>query len=150
MIDFEKGIGASGHSMGGDTAYALCARNDDFVCGINLDGGLFGDYSNDVQTKPFMQISCKDNENVVNRVYIRHSKPVYKALFRDMKHIGFADAKHMIPMKSMVGKLDPDLLHENLCRLHLEFFDSYLKGLKSEPKFKNSDVVTMSVYEPDM
>ncbi len=43
LIDFSKGIGASGQSFGGNTAYALCARNPDFVCGINIDGALFGD-----------------------------------------------------------------------------------------------------------
>ena len=31
LIDFEKGIGVSGHSMGGNAAYALCARNPEFV-----------------------------------------------------------------------------------------------------------------------
>lgn len=150
LIDFEKGVGVSGHSMGGNTAYALCARNEDFVCGINLDGAYFGDYTNDIQTKPFMQVSCNDNEYVVTRVYTRHTKPVYKVLFRDMKHIGFADAKHMIPMKSMVGKLDPDVMHANLCKCHLEFFDAYLKRLKETPELNSNDVVTVSVYEPDM
>ena len=150
LIDFEKGVGVSGHSMGGNTAYALCARNSDFTCGINLDGALFGDYTKDIQTKPFMQISCADNEYVVTRVYIRHTKPVYKVLFKDMKHIGFADAKHNIPIKSMVGKLDPDILHENLCRCHLEFFDAYLKGIKSEPSLPNNEYVTSCKYEPDI
>ena len=148
LIDFEKGVGVSGHSMGGNAAYALCARNDDFVCGINLDGALFGDYSNDTLQKPFLQVSCADNEYVVTRVYTRHTQPVYKVFFRDMKHLGFADTKHMIPIKSMVGKLDPDELHENLCRVHLEFFDAYLKKLKEKPKLKSNDVITVSVKEP--
>nr|MCR5213903.1 hypothetical protein [Eubacterium sp.] len=139
-----------GHSMGGDTAYALCARNKDFVCGINIDGGLFGDYTNDIQKKPFMQISCKDNEKVVTRVYLRHTEKIYKVLFKDMKHIGFADAKHMIPIKSVVGKLDPDLFHNNLCKCHLEFFDSYLRRNKETPNLKNSDVIKVSIFEPDM
>jgi dienelactone hydrolase len=150
FIDFEKGVGVTGHSMGGDTAYALCSRNPEFTCGINIDGGLFGDYTNDVQTKPFMQVSCKDNENVVNRVYLRHTKPIYKVLFKDMRHMGFSDAMHNIPMKSMVGKLDPDVMHKNLCKSHLEFFDAYLKGTKEKPELKNNDSITVSVYQPDM
>ncbi|MBO7639939.1 MAG: hypothetical protein J6S91_13295 [Treponema sp.] len=150
LIDFEKGVGVSGHSFGGNTAYALCSRNKDFVCGINIDGGLFGDYSDDVLKKPFLQISCKDNENIAARVYLRHTKPVYKVLFRDMKHIGFADCKHQIQMKSAVGKLDADVMHENLCKCHLEFFDAYLKGIKSAPELANNDAVTVSVVEPDM
>jgi len=150
LIDFDKGAGVSGHSMGGNTAYALCARNDDFVCGVNLDGALFGDYTDDIQTKPFLQISCRDNERVVTRVYIRHTGPVYKALFRDMRHMGFSDAKHLIPMKSVMGKLDPDVMHENLCRCHLEFFDAYLKGIRKEPEIRSNETVTVSVCPPDL
>ena len=150
LIDFSKGVGTSGHSAGGNTAYALCARNPDFTCGINIDGGLFGNYANDTQTKPFMQISCEDNERVVTRVYLRHTKPIYKVLFKGMKHIGFADSKHQIPMKSVVGKLDPDVMHKNLCKCHLEFFDAYLKGLKAAPELTNNEAITVSVFEPDI
>ncbi|MBO4368276.1 MAG: hypothetical protein J5859_06150, partial [Clostridia bacterium] len=71
MIDFEKGIGAAGHSFGGDTAYRLCADDPEYVCGVNIDGALFGDYRNTIQKRPFMQISCRDNENVAMRVYLR-------------------------------------------------------------------------------
>ena len=150
LIDFDRGIGTSGHSFGGDTAYALCARNPEFVCGVNMDGCLFGDYTNDVQTKPFLQISCADNANVVTRVYLRHTKPVYGAFFQKMKHMGFADAKYMIPIRSVVGKLDPDMLHEGLCKCHLAFFDTYLKGRKELPEFRINDAVTVSVIPPDI
>ena len=63
-IDFANGIGVTGHSFGGATAYALCEDEPEtFTCGINIDGALFGDYSDVTQTKPFMQLSCSDNEN---------------------------------------------------------------------------------------
>ncbi len=149
LIDFGPGVGVSGHSMGGNTAYALCARNADFACGVNLDGALFGYYTGDVQEKPFMQISCRDNENVVTRVYVRHTKPIYKVLFRDMKHMGFSDAKHLIPMKSVMGRLDPDVMHRQLCRCHLEFFDAFLKKTKKAPDLRSNEVITVSVFQPD-
>lgn len=149
LIDFEKGVGAAGHSMGGNTAYALCAGNAEIACGINLDGALFGDYADTVQTKPFMQVSCRDNERVAARVYLRHTKPVCKVLFRDMRHMGFADAKYLIPMKSVVGKLDPDAMHENLCRCCRVFFDAYLKETGEEPEIRSNDTVTVTVYPPD-
>ena len=150
LIDFDKGVGVSGHSMGGNTAYALCARNPDFACGINIDGAFFGDYTNDIQTKPFLQAGCKANEQAETRAFIRHTGSVYKALFRDMKHIGFSDAKHLIPYGFAVGKLDPDEMHRALCKCHLEFFDTYLKGIKEAPDLKSDHVITVSVYEPDM
>lgn len=150
LIDFGRGVGVSGHSMGGNTAYALCARNPRFVCGINMDGALFGDYTKDVQTKPFLQVSCRDNEKAETRTFLRHTGPVYRVLFRDMKHIGFSDAKYLIPYRFAVGKLDADEMHRNLCRCHLEFFDAYLKGIKKAPDLKSNDAVTVSVYEPDL
>ena len=42
IIDFSNGIGATGHSLGGATAYMLCLDHEEFACGLNLDGALFG------------------------------------------------------------------------------------------------------------
>ena len=68
-----------------------------------------------------------------------------------MTHIGFADViKYILPIKLLVGKLDADVLHENLCKCHLEFFDTYLKKLKDTPELKSNDDVKVSVYEADM
>ena len=146
MIDFEKGVGAAGHSFGGDTAYKLCADFPEYVCGVNMDGALFGDYKDTVQKKPFMQISCPDNENVAARVYLRHEKPVWKVLFRDMKHVGFSDMKHRLRFAAMAGRLPPDVMHENLCKCCLEFFDAYLKGIKPEPEIRSSDAITVTKF----
>ena len=80
--------------------------------------------------KPFLQVSGNDNENVVTRVYTNHTKTVYKVFFRDMKHFGFSDMKFLLPAKSMVGNLPAEVLHQNLCRCHLELFDAFLKRKK--------------------
>ncbi len=149
MIDFEKGVGAAGHSFGGDTAYKLCADFPEYVCGVNIDGALFGDYKETVQRKPFMQISCRDNENVAARVYVRHEKPVWKVLFRDMKHVGFSDMKHRMRAGAMTGRLPAEVMHENLCTCCLEFFDAYLKGIKREPDIRSGDVITVTKFAPD-
>lgn len=150
LIDFDRGIGAAGHSFGGDTAYALCLKEPEFACGVNTDGALFGDYRGAVLEKPFMQISCRDNENVVTRVYLRHTKPVWKVLFRDMKHVGFSDMKHRIRFGAMVGRLDADVMHENLCRCHLEMFDAYLKKTKEKPDIGSNGAISVTEYAPDM
>ena len=65
-----------------------------------------------------------------------------------MEHVGFSDMKHQIPLKSMVGKLDANVAHEEVCRIHLEFFDAYLKKLKDKPSFASDDVVTFTEYAP--
>ena len=149
MIDFDCGVGAAGHSFGGDTAYGLCVDHPDFVCGINMDGALFGDYRNTVLKTPFMQISCGSNEHIVSRVYLHHTKDVYKVLFRGMTHVGFSDMKFQIPIKMMTGSLDPDVLHETLCRCHLEFFDAFLAHRKPAPQLQSSEAAAVTVFPPD-
>ncbi|MCR5384023.1 MAG: hypothetical protein K6E72_05275 [Saccharofermentans sp.] len=64
LIDFDKGIGAAGLSFGGATSYALCEDEPEFVCGINMDGGLFGKHEGKILKTPFLHINCETNRNV--------------------------------------------------------------------------------------
>ena len=146
LIDLSNGIGASGHSMGGAVAYSLCLDEPEITCGINIDAGLFGEHGDKILRKPFLQACCKIDQNTMTRAYLKKTSPVYKVLFRDMQHQGFSDMKHAIPSKLLTGSLHPDKMHENLCRCHLEFFDAYLKGTKSEPELKDNDTVTVTRY----
>ena len=57
--------------------------------------------------------------------------------------------KHQIEMKALTGKLDADLMHENLCKCFVEFFDTYLKGTKDKPDLQTNDVMTITEYSPD-
>ncbi len=150
LIDFSCGIGAAGHSLGGATAYMLCLDYDEFICGANLDGALFGNNKGKILRKPFLQLSCKANINAETRVYLDHTRPVYGAVFKNMQHISFSDMKHMIPIKAIVGSLDPDVMHENVCKLHLELFDTYLKRSKDHPELISSESVTVKEYSPDI
>ena len=58
--------------------------------------------------------------------------------------------KHMMKPSAISGKLDPDVMHENTCRLHLELFDAYLKNTKEHPVFESNDAVTFREYAPDI
>ena len=149
LIDLSNGIGISGHSHGGATAYHYSLRREEYTCGINIDGGLFGDTSG-IMNKPFMQLSCKDNERVAARVYIRHSAPAYKVLFRDMKHVAFSDMKYALGSSAIAGRLDADLAHKYSCRSFLEFFDCYLKKIKAKPELESNDVITVTEFAPDV
>ncbi len=126
-IDFDPGVGASGHSLGGACAYYLCQHYEEITCGINIDGGVFGNYDGLTMERPFLQICCKENYNVVTRPLLDTKAPVYYAVFEQMKHIGFTDAKFFVPLKFVVGKLDRQVMYDHLFGLHLNFFDKYLK-----------------------
>ncbi len=49
----------------------------------------------------------------------------------------------------ITGKLDADLMHENLCKCFSEFFDAYLKKAKEKPAIQSNDVITVTEYAPD-
>lgn len=127
-LDLSRGIGASGHSLGGCLAYYLCRYHEEFCCGINIDGGLFGDYPDKPMKKPFCQISCTDNINVETRPFVQTNADTYQVVFDDMKHMGFTDAKFYIPIRALAGKLPPEELFRHLVYCHITFFDRYLKG----------------------
>lgn len=147
-IDFEKGIGVSGHSLGGATAYALCEDEPEtFTCGINIDGGLFGNHDGKFIEAPFLQMNCEKNKTAVTVAFLKNKNVAYHAVLKDMAHLGFSDMKHIIPLKSQVGKLDPDIAHNTVSKIHLEFFDTYLKKIKEKPNFESNDVVTFTEYD---
>ena len=151
IVDLSYGTGVFGHSYGGATAFALCEDHPDmFTCGINMDGGLFGEHEGKITKVPFLQLNCEANATTVTRGFFRHTKPAYHAVMKGMEHVGFSDLKHHIPLKSMVGKLDADVAHNESCRICLEFFDAYLKKVKEKPEFKSDDAVTFTEYAPDM
>lgn len=135
-IDFSHGIGATGHSFGGATAYCHCLYDDEISCGVNIDGGLFGNYAEEINNKPFMQIVGKDNYNVVTRCRVYRKGPLHFIIFKDMKHIGFADIKLLGGNPLIVGKADPETAMNALNEAHLAFFDRYLKEGNAEDRTK--------------
>ena len=127
-IDFSHGIGATGHSLGGAAAYAHCLFDDEIACGVNMDGGLFGNYAETVNHKPFMQLVGRLNRNFVTRSMFYHDAPVHYLLFKHMMHYGFTDLKLIVKTRLAVGKADPLLALDTLNEAHGAFFDRYLKG----------------------
>ena len=149
IIDFENGVGVSGHSFGGATAYALCEDEPEtFTCGINMDGGLFGNHDGKVITTPFLQMNCEKNKKGVTAAFVKNKNVAYHAVLKDMEHLGFSDMKYAIPLKSQVGKSDPDITHNTMCGIHLEFFDTYLKKAKDKPTFESNEFVSFKEYQP--
>lgn len=126
-IDFSRGAAASGHSLGGATAYYLCHHSDEIVCGINIDGGIFGDYTGMTMKKPFLQFSCKGNYNVETRSLINTEAYIQSEIFSGITHIGFTDAKFYIPSKLLVGKMDGVEMYKRLSNCHLDFLKKFLK-----------------------
>jgi len=45
--------------------------------------------------------------------------------------------------------MNPDVMHENLCRCHLELFDTYLKKEKDKPDLNSNGDVEITEFPPD-
>ena len=150
LVDFSRGVAAAGHSMGGAAAYALCEDEPEFVCGVNIDGGLFGDHGEKTLRASFLQLNCEANKASSARAFLHHTQPVYHAVLRDMQHMGFSDMKHFINMKSQMGKLDADTAHETVSGILGEFFDACLKKTKAEPAFEGFAAAAVKEYAPDI
>ena len=131
-IDFSNGIGMTGHSYGGALAYAHCLDDSEVSCGINLDGGLFGNFGEKVNHKPFLQILNPGNVNVVSRSRIYHDSPVHYMVFRDIEHNGFTDKKLVGRNKAEIGTCDPVQTLDTVNAAHVAFFDRYLKNAEAE------------------
>jgi len=142
-IDFLNGIAATGHSMGGAVAYNLCLNSEEIRYGINIDGGLFGDFTGKTLTKPFLQFACKENWNVESAVLLNKEAPVYCAIFDNMKHFGFTDAKFFMPLKMVVGKMDAMKMHTHLTKYHILFLDRYLKKMDAEEITSDDKEITI-------
>lgn len=146
FIDFTPGVGISGHSLGGATAYYMCQTNENFVCGINIDGGLFGDYDGMTMTRPFCHICSEANYNVASRVKFGKSADSYYVTFRKIKHIAFADIKYFLKLPMMTGKIPADIAHNNICSCHLKFLDKYLKNKDIEMEIPDSEYIRFEKY----
>lgn len=145
-IDFSMGVGASGHSLGGSTAYALCHESDEITCGINIDGGLFGDYNKKTMTKPFFQICSEANYSVETKPMLNKTQPAFYAIFKKIKHIAFADIKFFIQLPAITGKIPAHIMHENLCKCHLDFFDKYIKSKELEIHIPESEYIHFETF----
>jgi len=143
-IDFTNGIGADGHSFGGDLAYKLCHDCDDISCGINLDGALFGDYQGKIMKKPFFQITNQTNKSMETRSLINSKSDVYLAVYQKTAHLSYTDVKFYANISSMVGKIDSKFLFETLSSLNLKFFDKYLKNREINDLCQVSDLLVVS------
>lgn len=140
-IDTDAGVGLTGHSMGGAVTHKILRTSDKYACGINIDGGLFGEYEGMDIRKPFMNINCENNKTTTTGAYVNCKVPVFSAIFKDMRHLGFSDLIFFFPVKSQVGKLPAKSLHDNLTKLHTAFFDRYIKGMDIDlDKCHNVDV----------
>ena len=78
---------------------------------------------------------------------LRREAPVYTAIFSNIKHIGFTDAKFFMNPGVFVGRMEAVKMHKYLFSGHLAFLDKYLKGLDVEIPLEREDEVIIEMHE---
>jgi hypothetical protein len=138
-IDMSR-VGVFGHSFGGAIAGMVCMQDNRFQAAINMDGILFGAYTNSdgIINQPFMEMASKDMVVGVNDyIYSRNSDTVYRLQIVGARHNNFTDLPLYFSFLRnsdllVNGSIDPFKMHEIVGRYTIAFFDQYLKGIDSD------------------
>ena len=128
-LALSKGIGLCGHSFGGSSALQAMIEDERFSCGVNTDGGHFGDYFGEDINKPLLQIGNPNIWKMLKVVFLRNSEVSYHVTVEDADHIGFTDQIFLIENpkeEDRLGTRDPMNFRELLTNYHLRFFEQYL------------------------
>lgn len=130
-IRLTKGFGCTGHSFGGSIAIQVLQDDNRFRCGINVDGGNFGDvYGVDIH-KPMLSIGNPYIWKMLKAVFLANSADAFHLTVGNTDHLSFTDFMFIGRGKEdndRLGQRDADNMREVLTQYHLAFFKKYLLG----------------------
>lgn len=135
-LRLDLGYAATGHSFGGTTAAQVCRDDPRCACGINIDGGLFGEYYDDDIAKPLLTLGNPLLWKMNQAVFRNNSADVFHLTVLDGSHAGFTDFLFTAPAgreRGILGGRDPLNYRELVTGAHLRFFETYL--LKETDRF---------------
>lgn len=147
-LRLDLGIGITGHSFGGATAIATLMRDARFVCGINMDGGHFGDtYGMDI-AKPYLGLGNPYIRKMLKAVFVYNSADAFHVTLDKTNHLAFCDSlwtSRGTPEAARVGERDPEDTRTVITQYHLKFFERYL--LKQSAWFGDLGFADTRYYE---
>jgi len=142
------GLGITGHSFGGATAIETLVRDARFPCGINMDGGHFGDtYGMDV-AKPYLGIGNPFIWKMLKAVFLYNSADSFHVTIGGTDHLAFCDAlwtARGTPEEARLGTRDTEGTRAAITQYHLKFFGHYL--LKQPEPFGDLGLADTRFYE---
>lgn len=134
-LQLDRGFGITGHSLGGATSAQVCYVDERFICGINIDGGTWGDYLyKDIKT-PFMVIGANLMRNTARTTFIYNSQDSYLIVVDRTGHWGYCDvlfvSRQAILMGNKIGLREKYEFREIITKFHEDFFAKYLLGISN-------------------
>lgn len=130
-LKLDIGFGITGHSYGGAVAAQTCLADKRFKCGINIDGGTYGEYLNEDLKKPFMVIGSNVMKLVSRTPFIYNSEDTYMVLINKTEHFGYTDALFILRqlnILNLLGKREKYEFQKIYTQYNIEFFNKYLLG----------------------
>ncbi len=130
-------LGAFGHSMGGITSAAFCARDARCKAALNLDGSpQYGDLIDRPGSRPFLMVYAArpDRVGVSDLVYGK-SAGAWRAVITGALHLNFGDFQYRQGRQHFARALGPIAADRSTAIVHRlvrEWFDEQLSGRASE------------------
>ena len=121
-------IGVFGMSMGGIASGHVCITDKLCKAGINMDGGIYGDFLDTTISQPFMFMSSERYRGYDNIFSDHVNNSVYTITIHGADHYNFHDMSILDPSFSRLGEIDGHRMLKIMNEYTLAFFDKHLKG----------------------
>jgi predicted dienelactone hydrolase len=130
-------IGLLGMSVGGATVIEVCKIDTRCRAGVNLDGGLFGQYQRRPLHAPFLSMVSASNQKYGEHLLVNSVSDYYEVLVEGAGHGDFCDMTFLMPFMKWLGAngpIDPMRVVDIVNAVSLKFFDAYLRD-GPKPRF---------------
>lgn len=124
-------IGVFGMSMGGIAAGQVCITDKRCMAGINMDGGIYGDFLDTKISQPFMFMSSERYRGYDNIFSDHVNNSVYTITIHRADHYNFHDLSILDPSFDRLGEIDGYRMLKIINDYTLAFFNKHLKGIDS-------------------
>ncbi len=143
-IDFTCGVSVGGHSYGGAAAVDIARRDSRVVCGVNIDGGNFGNHYGEDIKKPFLSIGNPHIWGMLMGYTIANTEDSFYVGILDGDHMGFTDCIYFGP-SDRVGTRDKDDYRMVVSDYYLSFIKTY--QTKKQNSFHKANYKNTKYYE---
>ena len=124
-------IGVFGMSMGGIASGQVCITYKRCMAGINMDGGIYGDFLDTKISQPFMFMSSERYRGYDNIFSDHVNNSVYTITIHRDDHYNFHDLSILDPSFDRLGEIDGYRMLKIINDYTLAFFNKHLKGIDS-------------------
>jgi len=126
-----KQIGVFGMSMGGIASGQVCITDKRCMAGINMDGGIYGDFLDTKISQPFMFMSSERYRGYDNIFSDHIDNSAYTITIHRADHYNFHDLSILDPSFDRLGEINGYRMLKIINDYTLAFFDKHLKGIDS-------------------